>query len=283
VPPLRERRDEIVPLAEKFIVKHGKAGGGELPPIPTLLRQALMDYPWPGNVRELENVVRKFLVFRQPEALAAELWGRMAERRQGVGSGTVVKMPPRSAPVTSTARNGSNGVEGVKIHQLGNGAANGAAASVPPAVLSMSERNHAESGAGSEQHYGSLHFPNSNGKSGAAEPEYAPFGARHADTAESHHGGKVRSFSGFVTGDEFSHEDALQNGLAGHADLEVPGFKNGEQLSTLAQVEELSKEFERRTILAALQRSTWNRKKAAKMLDIDYKGLLYKMKKLEIA
>jgi transcriptional regulator with GAF, ATPase, and Fis domain len=33
----------------------------------------------------------------------------------------------------------------------------------------------------------------------------------------------------------------------------------------------------------ALQRSTWNRKKAAKMLDIDYKGLLYKMKKLEIA
>jgi DNA-binding NtrC family response regulator len=84
-------------------------------------------------------------------------------------------------------------------------------------------------------------------------------------------------------GHDFDDEDnAADDRQELHQEVEPQHAKGSEPVSTLAQVEELSKEFERRTILAALQRSTWNRKKAANILEIDYKGLLYKMKKLEI-
>jgi two-component system, NtrC family, response regulator AtoC len=72
LPPLRERKEDILPLAEHLLKKHATAG---VPP-PTItpdLRQALLAYHWPGNVRELENMVRKLIVLRAPDALAREL------------------------------------------------------------------------------------------------------------------------------------------------------------------------------------------------------------------
>jgi two-component system response regulator AtoC len=41
--------------------------------ITSSLKQALLLYQWPGNVRELENLVRKFVILRDPELIAAEL------------------------------------------------------------------------------------------------------------------------------------------------------------------------------------------------------------------
>jgi two-component system response regulator AtoC len=72
VPPLRERREDIVPLAEFLIKKHVAPG---LPaPVMTLdLKHAMMTYHWPGNVRELENIVRKFAILRDADSLASEL------------------------------------------------------------------------------------------------------------------------------------------------------------------------------------------------------------------
>jgi two-component system response regulator AtoC len=52
--------------------------------------------------------------------------------------------------------------------------------------------------------------------------------------------------------------------------------------STLAQLEQANKEAEAQAILNALNTSLWNRKRAAKLLNVDYKALLYKMKKLGI-
>ena len=72
VPPLRERKEDIVPLAEFLIKKHIAPG---LPaPVMTLdLKHAMMTYHWPGNVRELENIVRKFAILRDADSLASEL------------------------------------------------------------------------------------------------------------------------------------------------------------------------------------------------------------------
>jgi two-component system response regulator AtoC len=72
VPPLRERKEDIVPLAEFLIKKHVDPG---LPaPVITLdLKHAMMTYHWPGNVRELENIVRKFAILRDADSLASEL------------------------------------------------------------------------------------------------------------------------------------------------------------------------------------------------------------------
>lgn len=62
VPPLRERPEDIAPLAEYFVARRRQAQG--LPPAvlaaPAL--QRLVDYPWPGNVRELRNVMERALI-----------------------------------------------------------------------------------------------------------------------------------------------------------------------------------------------------------------------------
>jgi DNA-binding NtrC family response regulator len=72
IPPLRERRDEIIPLAEKLLLRH-VGQGSPAPAIPETLRHAMLAHPWPGNVRELENVMRRFLVYQDASLLAAEL------------------------------------------------------------------------------------------------------------------------------------------------------------------------------------------------------------------
>ena len=72
IPPLRERKDEVVGAAEFLMRKHAQPGVA-LPVITPSLKQAFLDYEWPGNIRELENIVRKFLVLRDPEMIAREL------------------------------------------------------------------------------------------------------------------------------------------------------------------------------------------------------------------
>src|SRR5213593_89347 len=72
VPPIRERKDEIVWLADYFLKKHATAQM-PVPPMTSGLQQAMIAYDWPGNVRELENMMRKFLVLRQPRIIIDEL------------------------------------------------------------------------------------------------------------------------------------------------------------------------------------------------------------------
>jgi two-component system response regulator AtoC len=72
IPPLRERRDEIIPLAEKLLSRH-VGPGYSAPAIPEMLRRAMLAHSWPGNVRELENVMRRFLVYQDAGLLTAEL------------------------------------------------------------------------------------------------------------------------------------------------------------------------------------------------------------------
>jgi two-component system response regulator AtoC len=79
VPPLRERRGDIVSLGEFLIRKY--ADPDELPPaISADLRNAILAYNWPGNVRELENFMRKLLIFRDPDAMARDLQTRVLSR-----------------------------------------------------------------------------------------------------------------------------------------------------------------------------------------------------------
>ena len=74
VPPLRSRREEVLELARVFLHKHA-THGEDIPTIPAHLANRLVDYDWPGNVRELENIMKRLLVFRDPEMIIQHLDG----------------------------------------------------------------------------------------------------------------------------------------------------------------------------------------------------------------
>ena len=60
LPPLRERRSDIMLLAEQFAIQMCRELGGLLfPGFTPEARQTLLDYGWPGNIRELKNVVER--------------------------------------------------------------------------------------------------------------------------------------------------------------------------------------------------------------------------------
>ncbi|MDX1978667.1 MAG: sigma-54 dependent transcriptional regulator [Bryobacteraceae bacterium] len=169
VPPLRERGEDIVKLAELLLEKHSPAGAAALPLCP-VLKEALLDYDWPGNVRELENVVQRYLILNDSEAIAYDLRAKAASRA-------------RYAPE-------------VQPHFLAPGPL-----PAPP------------------------------------QPMVAAAPALMAD-----HGG----------------------------------------LSPLTEVTKAKEQAEGAAILKALDATRWNRKRAARLLNIDYKALLYRMKKLSL-
>jgi len=162
IPPLRERREDVIPLARRFLQKYAE---GEEPPLTPELQQAMMEHDWPGNVRELENLIRRYLVFRNPAEMVGQLTllRHSAHARQAPRhNGAVRHEPVRSAP-------------GPVLHDIA--------------------------------------------------------------TAERH---------------------------------------------SLADAARAQQEAETAAILHALEKAKWNRKSAARALEIDYKALLYKMKKLNI-
>jgi two-component system response regulator FlrC len=69
--PLRERRDDVLPLAMHLLNSRCRAGQ----PIPALSAEAaqmLLTYPWPGNVRELDNVMQRALILVSGPVIRAE-------------------------------------------------------------------------------------------------------------------------------------------------------------------------------------------------------------------
>ena len=77
VPPLRERIDDILPIATKFTNSFNKLYGQNKKLTYDLVSE-LEDYPWPGNIRELKNVIENMVVVSQNEYLrSGDLpWGR---------------------------------------------------------------------------------------------------------------------------------------------------------------------------------------------------------------
>jgi len=71
IPPLRERPDDIVPLARHFLAGHARRAGRQIrfsPEAEALLRR----HNWPGNVRELENATQRALILTQGDTISAE-------------------------------------------------------------------------------------------------------------------------------------------------------------------------------------------------------------------
>jgi DNA-binding NtrC family response regulator len=72
VPPLRDRTDDIAPLAEHFVEHYARAMNRAPVTLTADVRQALEAYDWPGNVRELQNAIERALVLGGSSELRAD-------------------------------------------------------------------------------------------------------------------------------------------------------------------------------------------------------------------
>jgi len=182
--PLRERKEDIVPLVDYFLKHYGRRYKNGLVELPAEVLQAFTEYDWPGNVRELENMVRRLVVLGDPMLVLDEL--------------------------KANGRSGSNG----------RGAAPMADGRTPG-----TKRSPVNAG----------HLPQRANLQGAS-----PFDMPQPPPPASN-----------VPESEMSLKEI------------------GKRAAMLA---------EREAILAMLQRTAWNKRKAAAKLRISYKALLYKIK-----
>jgi DNA-binding NtrC family response regulator len=72
IPPLRERREDIVPLAMHFLKEYGSHGNGPWEITEETIK-ALCAYDWPGNVRELKNTMRRACVLATENLITVDL------------------------------------------------------------------------------------------------------------------------------------------------------------------------------------------------------------------
>lgn len=71
IPPLRDRPEDILPLAQHFLTEEAP----DLDPIPAFSKETLeifSNYKWPGNVRELENAIKHVVTFLQDDVISPD-------------------------------------------------------------------------------------------------------------------------------------------------------------------------------------------------------------------
>jgi len=71
IPPLRERPQDVIALAEHFVAKYAAANGMPVRPLSPDAREALAANRWPGNVRELENTLHRTVLLTSEDTIGA--------------------------------------------------------------------------------------------------------------------------------------------------------------------------------------------------------------------
>jgi transcriptional regulator with PAS, ATPase and Fis domain len=111
LPALRDRRDDILPLSEAFLVEIGRNIARPAAGISKDARERLLGYHWPGNVRELRNILERASILCEgglitPEHLAIGLGTRPSAPvafREREAARAAEPAPQRSSPTLSSA------------------------------------------------------------------------------------------------------------------------------------------------------------------------------------
>jgi DNA-binding NtrC family response regulator len=92
IPPLRQRREDILPLVDHFLIRQRQRLGKDIKGLTSGARDLLFYYSWPGNVRELENVIERAAVLSRGEAIDGDDLPRLVRDEKKSGGGGVT--PP---------------------------------------------------------------------------------------------------------------------------------------------------------------------------------------------
>ncbi|RKH13002.1 response regulator [Corallococcus sp. CA053C] len=239
LPPLRERREDVVPLTDHFLKKYGKGFMEGISELPNEVLQAFTSYEWPGNVRELENMVRRLCVLKDPSLVLDEIRG---------GGRT-----PASAPSLPTSFGGDD-------------------FSPPPSRYAHHEESARVFASPPSQPHGAS--SNSNSNSGVQVLEMPARGTSMTPVPVAVVS-DANPFNAVAPPPQryANPFDAPQPPPPPPPTGELSLKDIGKHAAMLA---------EREAILSMLQRTAWNKRRAAGKLRISYKALLYKIKECGI-
>jgi Nif-specific regulatory protein len=106
MPPLRERKDDIVPLANSFIRRFSGELKKKIDGLEAEAQKLLMRYNWPGNIRELENAIERAMLLTESRAITTDdlRLGETPTSGGGRDHASVVKIPPTGIPLEDIER-----------------------------------------------------------------------------------------------------------------------------------------------------------------------------------
>lgn len=112
LPPLRERGDDVLALAEAFLIRSAAEEGKAFQRLAPEAREALQRHRWPGNVRELENAMRTAVVLHNGDAVTAAMLPATVRGQAGapmveaLAERAMLDPAPGAAPARASAAGG---------------------------------------------------------------------------------------------------------------------------------------------------------------------------------
>jgi len=106
LPPLRERKEDILILVNHFIQHYNKEFGKSVKGVSKMAEKFLVEYSWPGNTRELKNVIERAIILESDETLLLEhLPQEIVAKTGGAASGPVgFRLPPEGIDIEDVER-----------------------------------------------------------------------------------------------------------------------------------------------------------------------------------
>jgi two-component system, NtrC family, response regulator AtoC len=116
LPPLRERREDIVPLAEALVAELAASAGRRPPRLDDAMKQRLERESWPGNVRELRNVLERALILADGPVLGLEhIWIETSDTPSAIETGSLVDIERRTIERTLAEVGGNRRAAAAKL------------------------------------------------------------------------------------------------------------------------------------------------------------------------
>lgn len=106
LPPLRDRPEDVLWLAERFVAEHSRRFPEERRTLQDTDRDRLLRYPWPGNVRELHHALERACIMGQGDALALDLEPPRADLPPAIGLKAQAQSGERAAILAVLATHG---------------------------------------------------------------------------------------------------------------------------------------------------------------------------------
>ena len=104
IPPLRERTQDILPLARHFLLELMESTGKVVTDIRPEARRILLNYGWPGNVRELKNVLERAVILTQDNTIGPEHLPVRLQEERASRPNVAVSLPPQGLSLEDVER-----------------------------------------------------------------------------------------------------------------------------------------------------------------------------------